>query len=551
MDKLISLCARTEQTIHVGVGKDNVLRLELMDDELSEKSGFVSIKLCSPYRDEDEKAYLEAEKEVGHVHVIKGNKGEWAVDMQSNSKARLEGMLDAERMDMERCPLRHLSERENSIVAEVTMSDAARKRAALEQELGISFDTSTSDEKKPSSTKDKNLGKEEPKPKLDTGMKDIGTEPKGKNSQDKKESEEKDNPKKRNEPLKNKEKLIINERRDTEKRIEKAIKELHDGLRKDKSMQSHKAPVTVMVDKYMVSLCPPNAHNDTAYYKIDDRYAGNYMRSYNNPKITMDYISRHNLLDNPVNSIPDKFTAAQIEGCVAKGIVYDANHHTNDVPAYMASLEKDVNVHNIVNYIKSDIGKYPIQDAAETMHEVYKIFQRMDINDSLKDSKAAVIYREAYNDFMNKDELTHPGEFKVEEVDYIGSDGTLYDKDGKLFVAKDGHITLDNCEASAKELLIQMRAEEVGPRGEEPEIINKKDLTDQVAQPVQENTDEEIDKTDWLNSYNGEPTEEELPFNIGDEDGILPFDDQSGMGPDFGLQSELDFGDSIGNVDDR
>lgn len=541
MEKMVSLCCRTGQTIFVGIGNERLVRLELMDDEINDRSGYVSIKLCVPERDEQGHAALKEEGEIGHIHVINENRDEWTVDIQSSSKTRLEAALAIAANELstsgeERSrALRHLTKEEMEIVAEVTMTDTALKRAALAQEFGEITATPVKGKDVPA----KESHEKEPGAVIEGG------------DSEKKENSRDDEKKKSIRKEEQDKGTLDRDRQATEKKIEKAIKELHEGYRKDKDLSGHKVPVSIMVDRYNVSICPPNAKNPNAHYKVDGRYAGNYMKSRSNPAITMDYIRNHKVLENPIKTIsPDKLDDLQLSGNIARGLLYDVNHRANDVPAYLADLKesgREINTAKILQFVNSDIGKYPIQEAAEAMSAMFHKIQSLDMDDRLRESPAAAVYQAAYKKFMGEEEMTHPGEFNSRDVDYVGSDGTLYDKEGKLFLSNDGGIiTIDNCQVNCppeeagniREALQEMRRVEIASVDE---IIEPETEQESRADGGREMQGEE--KEDWLQPIGDVQfnSADEIPFGPDDDRLSSPFDGGSLDGPDFGLQNELDF----------
>ena len=298
--KLVELSGRERQTFYVGLGQNKMLKFEYVDFERSHNhEAYVSIKLCELQKDAEGKNQLNDSKEIGHIHMLEKNTGirgtQWEIDLSSSEKTLLRSMVAAERAG-EDPAIRNLTEKEKELVAQMTLSDIEKKRMQYNREYGIEPEQTgkqkDAEKEKASQDSNKNLYEEKRDVEKkeysekesvrsdekghvpDSSIKETGTEAQGKE--------------------KNRFSLFqkpepVPSRAETEKKIEKALKELHDGYRKDKTLKEHQGPVSVMVDRYTVSICPPNAKNDTAYYKIDDRYAGKYMKSGNNPAFTMDW----------------------------------------------------------------------------------------------------------------------------------------------------------------------------------------------------------------------------------------------------------------------
>lgn len=538
LEKMIGLACRTDQTLYLGIGRERLLKIELVDDEVIGNDGYVSVKLVLPGRNENGEAFLQEEKELAHIHVVQ--KGlEWEIDMASSTQVRLEAALSLGRHELtevsqDKQPvsgLRKMDARESVIVASVTMDDAARKREAFTRAYDKESPVKDAqDGKKEKSSEKGNSGKGTPEaekqPEKAQGKEEDKESPDQEADQEKKSEKPAERPRE-----------VTPQRKDTEKKVEAAIKELHKGYRKDKNLEDHKHPVTMTVDKYQVSICPPNAKHDTAYYQIDGRFAGNYLRSNANPRITMDYIRNHNVLDNPVKTIAhEKLNQLQLDGNVARGMLYDVNHHTADVPGHLNELAangRSVNEKKVENFLKADIRQYGDKEAADTMSEIYRRIQSYDMDDAYRDSAAGRIYLNAYKDYMSREELSHAGQFKADQVDYVAKDGTLFDKDGKMFLSEDGKaVTLENCDQhcppeeakSIRETLTRMRQEEIGPA-----------MDGMDKQPEKEEAPEE--KADWLDSKEIE-TDRDVPVQEEEQD-YMAWDDEQ-MNEDLRLQAEMD-----------
>ena len=549
LEKLIGLSARTGETLYLGLGRADILKIEMMDDEMNRGSGYVSVRVMEAGRDSDGQAVLKEGKEIGHVHV-EMKRGVWEIDMQSNSKTQMEAFLASGREEVSQMSgipasgLRKLGREEAEIISEATLDDAARKREALNRaygkpEMGKNSQENRNAEKEP----EKGVDTQEREVQEDKGEKQLN--PKKDVIQESRQGTDTDRAEGQDEP-----EIPVNSeqegcratqftpeqakaRKETEKNIEKALKDLHKGYKKDKTLENHKHPVTVTVDRYQVSINPPNAHNETPYYKVDGRYAGKYMQSNSNPRITMEYIRNHNLLDNPVNTISaEKLDDLQLAGNISRGLLFDINHHSSDVPGYLSGLEasgRNVDMGMVSRFMSSDIRKYPEAEAAQTVAEMYKRIQVYDMDDRHREGPTASLYLDAYKSYMHSEELSHPGKFSSSEVDYVAHDGTLFDKDGKLFLAGDDHVTLDNCEAFCPE--------------EEKEtirsVLNDKRLSD-LGIAVQEEKVEGAVENDWLGQDEEVPFDDSMGFNLGDGEVQWMPDEKDYEGPDFALQAELD-----------
>ena len=106
----------------------------------------------------------------------------------------------------------------------------------------------------------------------------------------------------------------------------------------------------------------------------------------------MDYIRNHNVLDNPVKTIAhEKLNQLQLDGNVARGMLYDVNHHTADVPGHLNELAangRSVNEKQVENFLKADIRQYGDKEAADTMSEIYGRPQSYDMDAAYGDSAA-------------------------------------------------------------------------------------------------------------------------------------------------------------------
>lgn len=205
---------------------------------------------------------------------------------------------------------------------------------------------------------------------------------------------------------------------------------------------------------------------------------------------------------------------------------------------------RDISYKKVLNFLNADINKYPPQDAADIISEMYHQIQHFDMDDKLKDSPLADIYRESYKNYMGKEELIHSGDCTVDEVDYVEKNGTLFDRDGKLFVSPLGDIiTLENCtdyfpkeEAEAsKEALLEKREAELGSKTKV--IKSDKMLEDSSIDPADgEFESHEADKDDWLHSFieDQDIQQEQSPFSMADADLSFGATEDLG-GPDFGL----------------
>lgn len=588
MEKLIGLSARTGETLYLGIGKDHLLKIELMDEELNRDDGYVSVRLMSAGRDEEGKAILEEGQEIGHVHITKAS-GQWEVDLQTSSKTRLDAALELGRAELSTDPenqkigIRKLTREEARLVAKATMDDAERKREALnrafetkspskeEPEKGDSSKGQKDKEQKDKDQKDKDRGKgpekggEEPEQSKDASHgkeepKEKGPEQNGKKSPEKDEPELTEEQENKGFEKGTRSPAQEAERRETEKNVEKAIRDLHKSYRKDKTLENHKHPVSITVDRFQVSICPPNAKYETPYYKIDGRYAGKYMKSMSNPSITMEYVRNHNLLDNPVGTIsPEKLDKFQLEGNIARGLLYDVNHHTSDVPEYLSSQEvsgRDIDLKDVSRFMSSDVNKYPEQEAAQVMSDVYKKIQTYDMDDRYRDSKASSIYLDTYKSYMQKEELSHAGQFQENQVDYVAKDGTLFDKDGKLFLSDKGDIiTLDNCtehcppeeKETIRESLDSLRNTELGQVNEEQETLEQEQPETREEAEQHEGSQVEMDRSDWLMEEEPE-IDEDRGFPLGDDHTAWPPEEPDVEIPDFGLQGAMDI-DSDSNMD--
>ena len=550
LEKLIGLSCRTDQTLYLGIGRERLLKIELMDEEINGNDGYVSVKLVLPGRNENGEAFLNEEKDLAHIHVVQRGM-EWEIDMASSTQVQLDAALSVGRHELaddspgkkQVSALRKMDARESVIVASVVMDDAARKREAftkaydkdiLGKESAKGIDNNSSEKG--------NHGKEEEIPEKLQGSyhaKDVGKEDQGQDNLEENTSE-----KKIEKPME-----VAPLRKETEKKIEAAIRELHKGYRKDKTLEGHKHPVTVMVDKYQISICPPNAKHDLPYYQIDGRFAGNYMRSNANPKITMEYIRNHNVLDNPVKTIAhEKLNQLQLDGNIARGMLYDANHHTSDVPGHLTELAADgrtVNEKQVVNFLKADLRQYNDKEAADTISEIYRKIQSYDMDDTYRDSAAGMIYLNAYKDYMSREELSHAGQFCADQVDYVAKDGTLFDRDGKMFLTEDGKaVTLENCDQhcppeeaqSIKETLSLMRQEEIGAASDS-------------RGSQEEKTAEIVENADWLDGKEIESGKYEIPLDEAALDMDLRNDEQ--LNRDLGLQVEMDMDMDFDGGEDR
>lgn len=563
MEKMISLSSRTGQTLYLGLGRDNLLKIEMMDDEINRDSGYVSVRLMSAGRDENGNAFLKEGKEIGHVHVQKQG-GIWVVDMQNSSKVQMEAALSAGRAELSAIEgrptsgLRRLDRVESEIVAEATMDDAARKREALNREM----DKGTKG-REPASPEEKDApekgGKEPETPEADRHMGRDAAD-----SHDDSEPEMPENDEVSSGRKGSREQNRDSDRKKTEKNIEKTISELHDAYKRDKTPEEERAKTVITVDRYQVSINPPDSKHDTAYYKVDNRYAGKYMKSNSNPRITMDYIRRHNVLDNPVNTIStDKLDDHQLAGNIARGLLHDAIHRTTEVPAFLDGLSvsgREYDQAEVSRYIVNDLKDYPEQERSQIMSDVYGKIQAYDMDDSLRDSKASAAYLEGYKSYMLKNESGHDGQFQRSEVDYVAKDGTLFDRDGKLFLDNDGKaITLENCiehcpeeeKETIQKDLKEMRASDLGKMEEtvdrpEPEM---NDASHSKEMDDEEHPNEYVpDIDDWL--AGGDSRDNDLSgFSVGDEQSI-PLEDYDSNGPDFGLQAEMDL-DGYGMPDEN
>lgn len=559
--KLVELSGRECQTFYVGLGQNKMLKFEYVDFERSHNhEAYVSIKLCELQKDAEGKNQLNDSKEIGHIHMLEKNTGirgtQWEIDLSSSEKTLLRSMVAAERVGEEPA-IRNLTEKEKELIAQVTLSDIEKKRMQYNREYGIEPEQTgkQKDAEKEKASQDSNKNSPEEKRDVEkkeySGKESVRSDEKGHapDSSTKETGTEAQGKEKKRFSLFQKPEPIPT-RAETEKKIEKAIKELHDGYRKDKTLKEHQGPVSVTVDRYTVSICPPNAKNDTAYYKIDDRYAGKYMKSGNNPAFTMDYIHRHGLLENPIKTLSTEgLTPLQLEGNIARGILHDINHHTDEVSGYMEKLQQDVRLNKVAQFMSSDIGKYQSHDAIETMQGMFQKIQTYEIDDSYKDSPIADVCRSVYRQYMGREEMTHAGAFSLAEVNYMDKDGTLYDKDGKLFAGRDGGVvTLDNCtEFCPKEEvntivseLQERRSMELGELNEkvEPEPgINAMD-----NRPIDEQNHEELEHGDWNHSYIEQ--EEEIPVSYSSEETEtdISFND-AGIGVDFALQNNMDYDD--------
>ena len=115
----------------------------------------------------------------------------------------------------------------------------------------------------------------------------------------------------------------------------------------------------------------------------------------------------------------------------------------------------------------------------------------------------------------------------------MAKDGTLFDKDGKMFLSEDGKaVTLENCDQhcppeeakSIRETLTRMRQEEIGPA-----------MDGMDKQPEKEEAPEE--KADWLDSKEIE-TDRDVPVQEEEQD-YMAWDDEQ-MNEDLRLQAEMD-----------
>lgn len=563
MEKMVSLSSRTGQTLYLGIGRDNLLKIEMMDDEINRDSGYVSVRLMSAGRDENGNAVLQEGKEIGHVHVQKQG-GLWVVDMQNSSKVQMEAALSAGRAELfaiegkATSGLRRLDRVESEIVAEATMDDATRKREALNREM----DKGTKD-REPSSPEEKDTpekdGKEPKSPEADRH-----TDRETPDSHDDMEPEMPENDEVSNGRKGSRGQNHDSDRRKTEKNIEKAISGLHDAYRKDKTPESERGKTVVTVDRYQVSINPPDSKHETAYYKIDNRFAGVYMKSNSNPRITMDYIQRHKVLDNPVNTIStEKLDDHQLAGNIARGLLHDAIHRTTEVPTFLEGISESGRGYDqaeVTRYIMNDIKDYPEQERSQVLSDVYRKIQDYDMDDSLRESSASAAYLEGYKSYMLKNEPGHDGQFQRSEVDYVAKDGTLFDSDGKLFLDNEGKvITLENCMEHCPEEekntiqkdLKEMRESDLGKM---EETVDRPESEMNDASHSEEIDDEEHpnefvpDIDDWL--AGGESRDNDLSgFSVGDEQSI-PLEDYSSNDPDFGLQAEMDL-DGYGMPDEN
>ena len=138
LEKLIGLSCRTDQTLYLGIGRERLLKIELMDEEINGNDGYVSVKLVLPGRNENGEAFLNEEKDLAHIHVVQRGM-EWEIDMASSTQVQLDAALSVGRHELaddspgkkQVSALRKMDARESVIVASVVMDDAARKREAF------------------------------------------------------------------------------------------------------------------------------------------------------------------------------------------------------------------------------------------------------------------------------------------------------------------------------------------------------------------------------------------------------------------------------------
>lgn len=453
MDKLIRLCARTQETIHIGLGEHNILKLEFMDDQVSDKGGYVAIKLCTPGRDEDGNSFLLEDKDIGHFHVVERINGDWSIDMQTSSRTLLQGCMEGARTENSDT-IRMPSKEEREIIADVTNRDLAIRRnnmiAAYEKEKEQQKENSKGTVEKEENKKEESQKDEKEKSVVTPETKTVG-----------------------------KQALEIET---IEKDIREGIQLLHDEYRADKTLENHKEPVAIEVHGYQLSICPGK---DGAFYKVDDQYVGKYMKSNRNPDIIMKNILSHNALDNPIARIElEGKNNLQVAGYVSKALLFDAVHGTKAAAEFLEANKEsvqpvEINEKKVAEFLKNDITKLPESRMTEVLKSIFDGVCLAEVDDRLAQQQATGIYKEAYINTMKQDGMFHEGQVYLEDVEFVGQDGTLYDCDGRLFQRPDGgYVTMDNLKDFCPEDILEDTIKELEAIREcslgniqEPEVV--------------------------------------------------------------------------------